>query len=170
MIVLPIVGIILLAIPFFVSQEALVHGPERAQLYFQDPPSAIPVGQTETLQLRVKTLARAANAVGVSIRYNPNILDIVSMTTAQSFCTFYTENSFDTIKGEIDVDCGVPNPGFSGDSVLLVLQVRGKNLGSTPFTFASIGPSGTSVLANDGKATEMLTRLPKFTLSVTQSL
>lgn len=166
--VLVITGIsfLILLLPFIIARDQrIVSG--SADLYFSNPPENIPVGQTATLELRLHTVTNATNAIGLVMNYDPKILDLVKLTTDQSFCSFYTENSFDTIKGEVRLSCGTPSPGFTGDSVLLDLSFRGKEVGSTTLHFDN---KQTMVLANDGKGTNILSTPPHLTLNVIQTL
>lgn len=160
------ISVLVLLLPFVINRDrAAVSG--SASLYFNQQPGTIPVGQTATVELRLRTLTTAANAVSLVMHYDPKILDLTKLTTSQSFCSFYTENSFDTIKGEVHLSCGTPNPGFNGDSVLLVLSLRGKNVGTATINFDL---KNTMVLANDGKGTNILSQPPHLTISVMQSL
>ena len=165
-VVIVTISVLGLLLPFFIAKDRTAVGGS-ADLYFNQQSRTVPVGQTLTVELRLRTLTTAANAVGLRMHYDPRILDLTKLTTDQSFCSFYTENSFDTIKGEVDLSCGAPSPGFSGDSVLLVLSLRGKSVGSTVLSFDQ---AETMVLANDGKGTDILSRPPRLSLTVSQSL
>jgi hypothetical protein len=131
-------------------------------------PTDINVDQTFPLELHLSSGGRSVNAVGIVLTFNPRYLEVTNMTTVESFCSFYTENSFDNIKGEIHISCGAPSPGFRGDSSLLLINMRGKNLGQTVINTKS---QGAQILANDGKGTNLLGgSLPSIHLTIKQSI
>lgn len=129
--------------------------------YFVPPASSIHVGQTVTLELRVKTGAEAINAVSASIRIDPRFFQIISINTQQSFCSFYPDNTFDTIRGEITISCGSPSPGFLGDSSIVQAQIRAVTVGDTQVTLV---PKESLILANDGHGSNLLRHYPTVTL------
>ena len=154
-----------LLIPHFLNRNRSV--PIGAgKLYFAQAPSTSYYGQQFQLELRVRSLVSPINAAGIYLTYNPKAFDVIKMTTDQSFCTFYTENTFDTIKGEVRLSCGIPHPGFSGDSTLLTLQVRSKATGKYSFT---LSPSETLILADDGKASPLRLTIPTYNVTVIPS-
>jgi hypothetical protein len=138
-----------------------------ARVYFSAPGSGITPGQIFPVEVRVQTKGSAVNAVATVVHFNPFLLEVVNMTTEKSFCTFYLENTFDTIKGEVRVSCGVPTPGFQGDSVIVHMNMRAKAAGNIQIT---LDPDRTQVLANDGKGTNITQDLPKLELEIRQSL
>lgn len=137
---------------------------QKARLYFSVPGGTIATGQTFAVEARLQTNGTAVNAVTAHITYSPLFLTVTNITTENSFCTFYLENSFDTIKGEVNVSCGVPNPGFLGDSVVVHMTVQAKVAGSTEFSF---GPN-TEVLANDGHGSNVTQSLHSLPITITQ--
>jgi hypothetical protein len=136
-----------------------------ADMYFLLPTPTIGVGQPFSVELRVKTNGQPINAVESVIHFNPVYLEIVNMTTEKSFCSYYPDKSFDTIRGEIHISCGLPNPGFQGDSVVVHLNMRAKLVGISKITVD--GPTA-SVLANDGKGTNILKKAPEISITVNQ--
>ena len=135
-------------------------------IYFSEMPHTVPLGQNIPVEVRVRTGSTAINAAQVKLKYDPRVLDIIKMNTDQSFCSFYVTNSFDTISGEVNLACGTPSPGFTGDSVLIHLTMRAKGTGTTDLT---LDPKATKILANDGKGTSLLHSVPKALITVRTS-
>ena len=141
------------------------YGQPKATLYFDNPPASVPVGSTFTADLRLHS-DTAINAVGTVIQFNPRYVEVTRMTTEQSFCSFYAENAFDNIKGEVHVSCGTPNPGFTGDSIVAEVEMRVKTLGTVTITTSA----DSQILANNGKGTNLLQDHPTLTLISKQQL
>lgn len=155
---------LVIAVPWLTSPDRHF-GSGQARLTFSDAPQNLTIGQPFSVQLTLHTLT-TTNAIGLDLHYNPKMLEIVQMTTSQSFCSFYTENRFDNIKGEVQLSCGTPNPGFSGDSIILNLTMRAKNSGNTSIT---VDRNTLQVLANDGKGTNLINQAPKLDVAVLQT-
>lgn len=136
-----------------------------ADMYFLLADTSIGVGQPFSIELRVRTNGQPINAVESIIHFNPAYLEVTNMTTEKSFCSYYPDKSFDTIKGVVHISCGLPNPGFQGDSVVVHLNMRAKIAGTSSLT---IEPASASVLANDGKGTNILKSVPEISVPVTQ--
>ena len=135
-------------------------------VYFSDTPHTVPLGQSIPVEIRLRTGSTAINAAQIKLKYDPHVLDVIKMNTNQSFCSFYVANSFDTITGEVNLACGSPNPGFTGDSVLIHLTMRAKGVGTTDLL---LDPNATKILANDGKGTSLLHSVPKVSITVRNS-
>jgi len=146
------------AIPFI--------GLGKTTLEFVNPPQQIGVGDPFTVELSMHSDS-AVNAVGSVIYFNPRLVRVEAMSTEQSFCSFYADNAFDNIKGEIRISCGTPSPGFSGDSTIVQLQMRAKSVGTLEVTTKK---SDSQVFANDGKGTNLLRQVPSFTTTIKQLL
>jgi len=157
--------VILILIPTWLSLRTFTvnHGP--AKLYFSTPYTQVMPGEQFTLDLRVNTNGRAINAVQSHISIDPRLASIIGMTTDQSFCSLYTENTFSASQGTVDIACGTPHPGFEGDSLVVSLTLRANAAGSGTIT---VDPQTAQVLADDGKGTDILGNLPIYDLSVKQ--
>jgi hypothetical protein len=134
-----------------------------ARLYFAANSTTIIPGQMFPVEVRVQTSGTPVNAVGAHILFNPAFLEIVNMTTEKSFCTFYLENTFDNMKGEVNVSCGLPSPGFQGDSIVVRVNMRAKASGTTTL---KLNEKRSQVLANDGLGTDLAKELPILPLLV----
>jgi hypothetical protein len=159
-----IVGaIILLVVPSAIRQSQ-VHNLHQARLYFSQPANGLTPGLIFPIEVRVQTTGTAINAVSSYVEFNPADLEVINMTTENSFCTFYLDNSFDNIKGKVSVSCGLPNPGFVGDSVIVHLNMRAKIAGSTAI---KLTPES-QVLANDGQGSNVTQDTATLTLDIKQ--
>jgi len=160
-------GLIILAIgiPTILSNGLRFGQLPKATLYFLPLPETLLTGQEFSVELRVQT-SGSINAVGTVLHYDQKQLDLIQMNTDQSFCSFYTENSFDTIQGEVHLSCGSPYPGFSGDSVVFRLTMRPRTSGTSTIT---LDPKQTLVLANNGRGSNVVGSLPHLTLTVPQT-
>lgn len=159
-----IVGAIaLLSVPSIIRQNQ-VSQLHQARLYFSQPPSGLTPGLIFPVEVRVQTTGTAINAVSSFVEFNPAELEVINMTTENSFCTFYLDNSFDNIKGTVTVSCGVPNPGFVGDSTVVHINMRAKVAGSAT---VKLGP-GSQVLANDGRGSNVTQDITNLTLDIKQ--
>jgi hypothetical protein len=143
---------ILFASPSIISLSERIIGGERAVLEIDSSADTVTPGQSFTVQVALNTKGTNVNAAGIAVKFDPRSLEIVQMSTVDSFCSFYAENSFDTIKGEVHLSCGTPNPGFTGTSNLVTLTMRSKIVGKSEI---SIEPDA-QILANDGKGTNLL--------------
>lgn len=136
-----------------------------AELYFAQNQKSFVIGQPFQIELRVKTDKTAINSMGFVIQVNPAYLEITGMTTERSFCTLYTENSFNAATGELRVSCGVPQPGFQGDSLAVRLKLRAKTAGIIPITIVE---DSAKLLANDGKGSNIIKKVPTFDVVIQQ--
>ena len=157
-----------LALPKIISiSDRIKYGNNPANFYFVSPVASQPLiqGQVFNVDLHVQTGSKAINAVSAVIKYNPELIEIIGMDTTQSFCSFYTENSFATIKGEVDIACGTPHPGFLGDSTITSLSLRSKVNGPISLT---LSPQDSAILADDGKGTNLMNpkTLPELNLVI----
>ena len=163
---LGILIIVLILVPVWLSQRGfqLRQGP--AKLYFSSPYTEVLPNQVFTVDLRVDTNFQAINAVQAHLQLDPKKLTIVNMTTNKSFCTLYTENSFDPSKGTVNIACGAPHPGFQGDSLVVSLSVRAKAAGSATI---KADPQSAQVLADDGKGTNLLGSQSAYSVYIKQA-
>jgi hypothetical protein len=147
--------------PLVINQSRLLNG--GAELYFLENTRAYVIGEQIQVELRVRTNGKRINTMGFRLSIDPQYLDIVKMTTDNSFCTLYTENTFNQRTGEVSVSCGVPNPGFSGDSLAVRLDLRSKVPGTIPIT---VQEGSTMLLANDGRGSILGSNAPSTSVTV----
>lgn len=140
---------------------------DKARIYFNSTRPTVSAGTDFPVELRLQTTGTAINAVSAYVRFNPQVLQVIQMTTEKSFCTFYLDNTFDNIKGEVNLSCGLANPGFQGDSVIVHLTMRARVVGSASIT---LDKDRSRVLANDGRGSDVTDSLPALSFNIQQLL
>jgi len=113
------------------------------------------VGSTFTARVQIATQGQSVNAAEGTIKFNPNELSVVSVTRSGSiFNLWVTEPAFSNSAGTVNFSGGVPT-GYSGSvGNVLSITFRVTNAGSPRVTFID-----GSVLANDGRGTNVLTSM-----------
>lgn len=159
-----VILIVSVALPGTISEINKMN-PKLADLYFVTPATTLTTGQSATVELRVRTNGTAVNAMGFKLLYNPLYLEATGMTTESSFCTHYIENSFNNQIGVLKLSCGIPRPGFQGDSLAVKVTFRTKLPGNPDII---IDKDSLMLLANDGKGSKIVREAPTLTLNVQQ--
>lgn len=104
--------------------------------------------------VRLLTGGETINAVQVRIDFDPKLVTVTQLSTANSLCSpdLIVENRIDP-RGYISLICGVKSPGFSGPSgAVAEIVFQPKQAGTAIFHFAP----ATSVHASDGLGTNVL--------------
>lgn len=159
-----IVALVTLSAPSVIRRATGVL-PRTAEFYFLDTGTSLITGQSFPVELRVRTGEMPINAMGFTMKFDPNRIEVQRMTTDKSFCTLFTDNIFDNQRGTVTVSCGRPTPGFTGDSIATRVTFRAKVPGIATI---SIDESSSLLLANDGKGSNISKETPKLTLSIQQ--
>lgn len=112
-------------------------------------------GQTFSVNVLVNTAGVPVNAADGTITYNPKELSVVAVSRTTSIFNLWTaEPSFSNGAGSVTFSGGVPT-GYTGQSGT-VMTITFKSLTSGA---ARVQISGGSVLAADGKGTNVLTNM-----------
>jgi len=107
-------------------------------------------GQTFTVAVRVAPAGASVNAVEASLKFNPAVLSVVSLSKEGSvFSLWTTEPTFSNTAGTITFGGGSPSP-FTAQSNLISVTFRAVAAGSGALTVSTA-----SVLAADGKGTDV---------------
>ncbi len=109
----------------------------------------------QRIKVLVETGGEAVNAAQAVLHYDPNIVNVESIITANSFCSpdLFIDKYIDPLHGEVRIACGLPTPGFSGrQGILAEILVRPLREGAFVLRFGD----ETQVLANDGLGTDVL--------------
>ncbi|MEK9157765.1 MAG: hypothetical protein AAB638_01105, partial [Patescibacteria group bacterium] len=110
----------------------------------------------------------AINAAQGSIVFDPAKVEVTSISKSGSIFNLWTqEPTSSNTEGSITFEGGLPNPGYSGTSgLILTISFRTKTAttarGSTLVTLVS-----GAILANDGLGTNILTSLGKLSITIT---
>lgn len=112
-------------------------------------------GATFSVSVLVNTAGTPVNAADGTLSYNPKELSVVSVTRASSiFNLWTTEPTFSNAAGTVSFSGGVPTGYTGGQGNVFVVTFRALTSGT-----ARISLTGASVLAADGKGTNVLTNM-----------
>jgi len=127
---------------------------QAASLYFYPSSGSYSVGRTLTASVYVSSSDQAINAASGIISFPHDKLQVVSLSKAGSVMGLWVqEPSFSNTSGTVNFEGIVLNPGFIGNSGKIIdIIFKAKVSGVMPLSFFSA-----SVLANDGKGTNILT-------------
>ena len=139
-----------LASVFFIIWPALA---QAASLYFSPSSGTYSVGSAFSVSVYVSSADQAMNAASGVISFPSDKLEAISLSKSGSIITLWVqEPTFSNTLGTINFEGIVLNPGFTGSAgKIITVNFKTKAVGSAPVTFSS-----GSVLANDGKGTNIL--------------
>jgi hypothetical protein len=124
-----------------------------ATLYLLPSNGKFEPAKTFTVVAKVDTRGVAANAIEAVLSFDPKVLNVTALSTAGSIFDFNIRTpAYSNINGTISLGGVIVNPGYTGQSgTLLTITFKGILSGSSRVGFLS-----GSVLANDGKGSELL--------------
>lgn len=137
---------------------------QAASLYLSPSLGTHTVGSTFSVSVYVSSPDQAANAASGVILFPQDKLEVISLSKVGSIITQWMprEPGFSNAKGEIHFEGIVFNPGFTGSAGKIInINFKVKAAGIAPLSFSS-----SSVLANDGQGTNILTSLGKASFSL----
>ena len=134
-----------------------------ASLYFSPSSGSYAVSQGFGVSVYVSSTEQAMNAASGTISFPQDKLQVVSISkTGSIFNLWVQEPTFSNSTGTITFEGIVLNPGFQGSAgKIITANFKGKAAGSASLTFSS-----GSVLANDGKGTNILASLGSGTYTI----
>jgi hypothetical protein len=140
----------------FVAISGLPRVARAASLYFSPSSGSYSAGEQFSVGVYVSSSEQIMNAASGVISFPKDIMEIVSLSKNNSIFTLWVqEPSFSNSAGAVNFEGIVLNPGYSGASgKILGATFRVKAAGTANLTFSS-----GSVLANDGKGTNILASL-----------
>lgn len=141
-------------------------GTQKEGVIVLESPQNVSVNLPFDVIVKVDTQNQKVNAVGFTLKFSPQHLEMIDFDTSQSFCQFYPEKKFDNIAGKFILACGSPHPGFSGETVLAKLKFMPKLVSKTNLF---VDPSS-QILLSDGKGTNILTEHPVEQISILNNL
>lgn len=127
-----------------------------ATLHFFPSSGSYEVGKTFSVNINVSSADQAMNAASGQISFPPEKLEVISFSKTGSIISLWVqEPSFFNNSGTINFEGIVLNPGFTGSTgKIITINFKAKAEGEANLTFSS-----GSVLANDGKGTNILSNL-----------
>lgn len=129
-----------------------------ASLYLVPSAGTYTVGNTFSVQIKLNTGGTAINTSDGTLSFSPEKLEAISISKTDSIFTLWVqEPAFSNTLGTVTFAGGKPSPGFTGAAgTILTITFRAKTatFGTANLTFA-----GGSVLADDGRGTNVLTNM-----------
>ncbi|MFA4827505.1 MAG: hypothetical protein WC596_04655 [Candidatus Shapirobacteria bacterium] len=127
-----------------------------ATLYFSPSSGSYTIGQNFSVSVYVSSADQAMNAASGVISFPQDKLEITSFSKSNSIFTLWVqEPAFSNGVGMVNLEGIVLNPGFTGATgKIITVNFKAKAAGNALLNFSS-----GSVLANDGKGTNILTSL-----------
>ncbi|MEA2020530.1 MAG: cohesin domain-containing protein [Patescibacteria group bacterium] len=121
---------------------------------FEIPPRAqYRLGEIFPMRITLTGIKRSINAVQADFSFDPRRLELVEISTRESFASVFIQKEIDNKTGYGRLAGGVPSPGFSQErGVFGTVYFRGKTPGLADVEFL---PSS-MILANDGRGTNVL--------------
>ncbi len=147
----------------FVFSFLIASSTNAATLYFSPSSGSYTVSQNFSVSVYVSSADQAMNAASGVISFPSDKLEVTSLSKTGSIFTLWVrEPSFSNSAGTVNFEGIVLNPGFTGSSgKAITITFRTKAAGNAPLTFSS-----GSVLANDGKGTNILASLENAQFSL----
>jgi hypothetical protein len=145
---------------FFCTNKALAAD---VSLYFSPSANTQSVGSRFVVTVKINTNGQPVNATQGVISFSNESLKVVGVSGNNSAFAFWTkEPSFSNQNGTIEFGGGVPSPGYNGNGgQVFSITFQALEAGSAEVTFVS-----GSVLANDGKGTNILTGMGGANFSI----
>ena len=136
---------------------------QAATLYLSPSSGSYTVGSTFSVNVYISSAEQAMNAASGIISFPQDKLEATSLSKNGSiFALWVQEPSFSNAAGTINFEGIVLNPGFTGATGKIIsVNFRVKAAGVSTLNFSS-----GSVLANDGKGTNILTGLGNASFSL----
>lgn len=154
-------SIILFGVSFFIFFSTAVLA-EAATLSFSPNTGVYAANGTFSVNVLVNTSGQSINAAEGSLSFNPRELSVVSVNRSSSiFNLWVTEPTYSNAAGTINFSGGSPS-GFSGSAGnIMSVTFRAAGAGTARVSFKN-----GSVLANDGKGTNVLTSMNGGTYTI----
>lgn len=140
---------------------------QAGSLYFSPSSLTRAAKEAFSADVRISTNSQAVNAAQGSIVFDPAKVEVISVSKSGSIFNLWTQEPvFSNTEGSVNFEGGIPNPGYTGTSgLILTISFRAKTAttvrGSTDITLVS-----GAILANDGLGTNILSSLGKLTLTI----
>lgn len=137
----------------------------RKRAYFVIPEkNNFQLGKEFYFDLNTSAINTPVNVVQADIIFDKNLLEVKTIDTQKSFATIFTQKDFSNEEGWIRIVGGLPNPGYLGERghfARIFFLPKTTGVGEISFLKTS------SLLANDGHGTNILSKFPTSSISVT---
>jgi hypothetical protein len=128
------------------------------------PKTELRAGDKQTLPIEIDTAGQAINAAEVYIKFNPQLIQVESVSTDGSVFSIQIKDqpAFSNERGEISFAGGLPTPGFAGRGKIGSVTLAGKVPGQARLIF----DQRTQMLLNDGLGTAVSLRLDPVIVNI----
>ena len=122
------------------------------------------IGEEIDVPIKINTDGFEINALELFLRFDPEMLEIVSINTDNSFVEIWITDMpmYDNEKGKVSFAGGVPTPGFNGKGVLGSMVIKSKKTGKAKFEYKD----NSRVLLNDGIGTSVETKYSPIVIKI----
>lgn len=123
------------------------------------------IGELFSMPLEIHGLQTSINTVQVDLKYPPELLEVVEVLTLESFAEIFIQKEVRNDLGIARISGGLPNPGYTKESGLfakVLFLTRNPGIGQVEILPTSM------VLANDGKATNVLAEFKSTTFQISE--
>lgn len=140
------------------------HAAHAATLFFSPSTGTYFSGRSFSVAVDVSSPDQAMNAVQAEISFPPSELQVLSLSEADSIIDLWVQNpTFSNQDGTVNLGGVAVSPGYQGAAGnIITIQFEAKDPGAAALSFLS-----GSVLANDGKGTNILTSMGDANFTVT---
>lgn len=147
----PLFLLLLLTIP-----SSFIYAEENISMFLEPAGGDLVVGSTFDVSVFINTGDKAINAVEVDLKFSPDKLQVVSPTSGVSFFKIWLGTpNYSNVNGTINLKGGIPSPGIvSTKGLITSITFRAKSTGQASILFTD----QSKILADDGKATDVLTK------------
>jgi hypothetical protein len=115
------------------------------------------LGEIFSMNIKVDNINNPINVVQADLKFDPSMLEVVSISTKDSFANIFVQKESNNEEGYVRLTGGLPNPGWHGKHGLFgKIYFKTKQPGLVTITYLPTS----LVLANDGKGTNILKSLP----------
>jgi hypothetical protein len=96
------------------------------------------VDSSFTVEIHVNTAGTAANTIKAYLTFDPNVLQVASVSIVGSVANIFTENEPDNINGTLHITGAATGNGFNGsDGLFATINFSAKAAGTSTLTFTS---------------------------------
>lgn len=142
--------LIILTLSFTMAPSVKAAG---VSLYLSPQTGTFFVGSTFTVSIYVNTKGNEINVVEVDLRFPPEILQVTSPTTGESFVSeWLSPPSYSNTEGTISFQGGIPGGITTSAGLISTITFRAKSPGPAKVEFLE----ASKALLNDGKGTSVL--------------
>lgn len=122
------------------------------------------LGEIFPMKIEIANIENAINAVQADIGFDVDKVEIVNISTTDSFANIFIQKEINNQSGWARLTGGLPNPGFFGNQATFgTIYFKGKSPGLIKIGFLT----SSMVLANDGRGTNILKSLPSVSYLIT---